>query len=74
MMFRLKAYLWAALALAGAVLWAFLTGKSQGKQEAREKELRRRVDAAKTANEVQDEIANQDIGTVRDNLDRWMRD
>lgn len=69
-MTRLK--LW--LAALGAFLTALAVAWFKGRQDAENAQIRRRVEAMKQANEVQDEINDMGADERRDALARWMRD
>jgi len=74
MFLRFKIYAAALGAALMAVLGALAVGRRQGKQRAAERELRERLDAAKKANEVRDDVGKMDSGSVNDGLAEWMRD
>jgi hypothetical protein len=70
MIARLKLWL---MALAGAVL-AFMGVYLAGRQAGQTREVRRRVEVMREANEVQDEVNDMGADARRDGLARWMRD
>ena len=71
---RIKAWAIAAGALALAVLGAFLSGYRKGGQDKAAESVRRRVEAAREAQEVRDDVEDMGDAERRDDLSKWMRD
>ena len=74
MLARLRIWAYAIGAAAAAVGGAWFFGRREGKHAADARYVRRRADAMKEAQDVQDEVRQRDDDDVRDALRRWMRD
>ena len=74
MISRIKLWLAAAGAAVLAFMGVYLVGRRDGAQAADSKQTRRRVEAMREAQEVEDEINDMGADERRDALSRWMRD
>lgn len=74
MISRIKLWLAAAGAAVLAFMGVYLVGRRDGGQAAETKQTRRRVEAMREAQEVEDEINDMGADERRDALSRWMRD
>lgn len=74
MLIRLRMWAYAIGAAAAAVVGAWFFGRREGKDAVEARHARRRVEAMKEAQDVQDEVRQRDDDDVRDALRRWMRD
>lgn len=70
---KLKLWAIAAGGVLLAVLAAFGIGRREGRKATETKHLRRRVEAAREAREVEDEVNKLDDDAVHDALGEWMR-
>ena len=68
---RLKVWLAAASAFVLALLAAYLRGKSDGTSAEKDRHVRRRVEAMKTAKDVRDEVESDPY--LADRASRWVR-
>ena len=74
MISRIKLWLAAAGAAVLAFMGVYLLGRRDGGQAAETKQTRRRVEAMREAQEVEDEVNDMGADERRDALSRWMRD
>jgi len=71
MALRLKLWLSAAGAFALALIGAYLRGKSDGTSAEKDRHVRRRIEAMKTAKDVRDEVESDPH--LADRASRWVR-
>lgn len=71
---KIKAWLYGALALIGAIIGAYMLGAFKGRSAARTERLENELDDMKEAYDVQHEIGGLDPDAVNARLDKWMRD
>lgn len=67
---------WAALVFSAvaAILFAFLRGKSAGRNAAELARAKRNIAAIKAAREVEDEVVNYDDDALRAAARKWVRE
>ena len=74
MISRIQIWLAAVGAAVLAFTAAYLRGRAHGADAEQSRQTERALDAARTRQEVEDEIAKAGDDRVRDMLDEWMRD
>lgn len=73
MLWRFKTWLWAAGAVAVAVLGAYLTGRRDAGAAQVAQDARRRLGAMREAKEAEDEVEILDDVGLSDRAARWLR-
>lgn len=71
---KLKAWLYGAVALIGAILGAYVLGRTKGASVARVERLESELDDMQEAYDVAHEIGGIDRDAIDKRLDKWMRD
>jgi len=71
---KLKAWLYGAVALIGAVLGAYVLGRAKGASVARVERLESELDDMQEAYDVAHEISGIDRDDIDARLDKWVRD
>ena len=71
---KLQAWVYAALALIGAVFGAYVLGRVKGTSVARVERLESELDDMQEAYDVAHEIGGIDRDDIDERLDKWMRD
>ena len=71
MLSRIKLYAAAAGAFALALIGVYLRGKSDGTSAEKDRQVRRRIEAMKTAKDVRDEVESDPY--LADRASRWVR-
>lgn len=71
---RVKAWIGIVVAVAAAILSAYLRGKSEAKQEFRSELDRQRLNSVLKANEVRHEVDSWDDDHLVDVARGWVRD
>ena len=74
MISRLQIWLAASAAFLVAFVAAYFRGRTHGADAEKSRQTERTVDAMRTRQEVEDEIAKAGTARKRDMLDEWMRD
>ena len=71
MALRLKLWLSAAGAFVLALIGVYLRGKSDGTSAEKDRQVRRRIEAMKTAKDVRDEVESDPY--LADRASKWVR-
>jgi len=74
MISRLQIWFAASAAFLAAFVAAYFRGRAHGADAEQSRQTERAVDAMRTRQEVEDEVAKAGDDRVRDMLDEWMRD
>ena len=69
----IPAPVWAALAGMVAIAIAWLTGRRDGRGDAKAKAAEKRADDLQKAKDVRDDVDSKSGDAVRDDLSKWMR-
>ncbi len=67
-------YLIGLAAIAGGLLTAYMKGRREGSQSAKQKQAEANAKAVNTARKVEDDVRKSSDHDIDDRLSRWMRD
>lgn len=73
MITRLQLYLLLSIAFIGGILGIYVTGVQRGIDKARSKINKDRLDAIKTAKDIEDEVRSADDPYLVDRASQWLR-